>query len=158
MGICNNLAETQEVLLSLYSPYSVNGLHVLYSKTGTDGNTLLNSCGFAMFEYDTLQINVTGCSGIGISEQEMAPAPIIPTALRLGNPFSITIPETLMGDYQLSFYNLQGALLFTEAFRGSGNWVVQNTSALAKPGMYVCRLQSATEPDRQWQQKVMVLP
>ncbi len=155
---CNNNFEADTLTISLFSKFPANGKYFIYTKTGFDGNTVLNSCGFAQNEYDTLQINVTGCSSIGLSEQEIVPAPIIPTAVRLGNAFTITIPEALTGDYQLSFYNLQGAVLFTETFRGSGNWVIQNAGAITKPGMYVCRLQSATQADRQWQQKVVVVP
>jgi hypothetical protein len=154
----NNPNDQDTVLLTLALPFQNNGLYLLRTKNGNDGNTIRNSCGFSQKLSDTLQINVTGCSGIGLDEEKLEQEPIIPTALRLGNAFSITIPETLAGDYQLSFYNLQGALLFTETFQGSGNWVAQNAGAIAKPGMYVCRLQSATQQDRQWQQKVVVLP
>jgi len=158
VGLCNNLSETTEIKLSLYNAYHANGLHVLYSKQGNDGNTVVSTCGYSMFEYDTLQINVSGCSGVGVNEQTMAPTPLIPSTLRLGNTFSVTIPESVVGDYQLSFYNMQGALLFTETFRGSGNWPLQNISALNTPGLYVCRLQNANMPGHQWQQKVLVLP
>jgi gliding motility-associated-like protein len=39
----------------------VNGRYFLYSKTGNDGNTLLNKCGFPMNEFDTLVLIVDDC-------------------------------------------------------------------------------------------------
>ena len=47
--------------IKLYKPLSKNGKYFLYSKVGNDGNTLLNKCGFPMNEFDTIQLNVTGC-------------------------------------------------------------------------------------------------
>jgi gliding motility-associated-like protein len=58
---CDNNYEATEMTIKLYKPLSKNGKYFLYSKVGNDGNTLLNKCGFPMNEFDTIQLNVTGC-------------------------------------------------------------------------------------------------
>jgi gliding motility-associated-like protein len=58
---CDNNNEATEMTVTLYKPLSKNGKYFLYSKTGNDGNTLLNKCGFPMNEFDTIQLNVQGC-------------------------------------------------------------------------------------------------
>ncbi|MCH8555969.1 MAG: gliding motility-associated C-terminal domain-containing protein [Schleiferiaceae bacterium] len=52
---------TNTIGVDLHEPLRVNGIYYLYSKIGTDGNTLLNKCGFPMDEFDTIAINVSGC-------------------------------------------------------------------------------------------------
>ena len=58
---CDNNYEATQMTIKLYKPLSKNGKYFLYSKVGNDGNTLLNKCGFPMNEFDTIQLNVTGC-------------------------------------------------------------------------------------------------
>ena len=58
---CDVNNETDQLLLKLYKPLAFNGKYFLYSKMGNDGNTLLNKCGFAMSEFDTIQLNVKNC-------------------------------------------------------------------------------------------------
>lgn len=58
---CDNNFEASEMTIRLFKPLSKNGKYFLYSKVGNDGNTLLNKCGFPMNEFDTIQLNVTGC-------------------------------------------------------------------------------------------------
>lgn len=58
---CDVNNETDQLLLKLYKPLAFNGKYFLYSKMGNDGNTLLNKCGFAMTEFDTIQLNVKNC-------------------------------------------------------------------------------------------------
>lgn len=58
---CNNDFETDSVRLTLYKPLVFNGDYSLYSKYGTDGNTLLNKCGRDMAEFDTIILRVGGC-------------------------------------------------------------------------------------------------
>jgi gliding motility-associated-like protein len=58
---CDNDNATQTIQVDLYHPFRVNGTYFIYSKVGTDGNTLFNKCGFDMQEFDTIAINVTGC-------------------------------------------------------------------------------------------------
>jgi len=58
---CDNDNATQTIAVDLYTPFRVNGTYFLYSKVGTDGNTLFNKCGFDMKEFDTIAINVSGC-------------------------------------------------------------------------------------------------
>jgi gliding motility-associated-like protein len=59
---CDINGETQEVTVHLFKPLLVNGRYFLYSKTGNDGNTLTNKCGFPMDEFDTLVLIVDDCA------------------------------------------------------------------------------------------------
>ena len=58
---CDVNGETQSIRVHLYKPLLVNGRYFLYSKTGNDGNTLTNKCGFPMNEFDTLVLIVDDC-------------------------------------------------------------------------------------------------
>jgi gliding motility-associated-like protein len=60
-SVCDLNGETQKIKVHLYKPLLVNGRYFLYSKTGNDGNTLTNKCGFPMNEFDTLVIVVDDC-------------------------------------------------------------------------------------------------
>ena len=59
---CDLNGETQTIQVHLFKPLLVNGRYFLYSKTGNDGNTLINKCGFSMNEFDTLVLIVDDCS------------------------------------------------------------------------------------------------
>lgn len=72
---CNNNNETDSLTLILYKPLLFNGDYFLYSKYGTDGNTLLNKCGKPMDEFDTIILKVNDCLNpdygvIGVSVDE----------------------------------------------------------------------------------------
>lgn len=58
---CDVNNETQQITVHLFKPLLVNGRYFLYSKTGNDGNTLTNKCGFPMDEFDTLVLIVDDC-------------------------------------------------------------------------------------------------
>lgn len=58
---CDVNRETEYIKVVLFKPLMVNGRYFLYSKTGNDGNTLTNKCGFPMDEFDTLVIIVDDC-------------------------------------------------------------------------------------------------
>ncbi|TNE30825.1 MAG: gliding motility-associated C-terminal domain-containing protein [Bacteroidetes bacterium] len=58
---CDNNAETDSITVVLYKPLVFNGDYYLYTKFGSDGNTLLNKCGKAMNEFDTIILRVEGC-------------------------------------------------------------------------------------------------
>lgn len=58
---CNVDNETDSVTLQLYKPLIFNGDYFLYSKFGSDGNTLLNKCGKPMNEFDTIILKVADC-------------------------------------------------------------------------------------------------
>jgi gliding motility-associated-like protein len=58
---CDVNGETQKITVHLLKPLLVNGRYFLYSKTGNDGNTLTNKCGFPMDEFDTLVLIVDDC-------------------------------------------------------------------------------------------------
>lgn len=60
-ALCDVNGETQTIKVHLFKPLLVNGRYFLYSKTGNDGNTLTNKCGFPMNEFDTLVIVVDDC-------------------------------------------------------------------------------------------------
>ena len=53
--------ETDSIRVKLFKPLSMNGEYYLYSKVGNDGNTLLNKCGKAMDEFDTIVLLVNDC-------------------------------------------------------------------------------------------------
>ena len=59
---CDLNGETQTIQVHLFKKLLVNGRYFLYSKTGNDGNTLVNKCGFPMNEFDTLVLIVDDCS------------------------------------------------------------------------------------------------
>ncbi len=52
---------TDEIDLFLHKPLDVNGLYYLYTKTGNDGNTLENFCGFEIDRYFLIILEVTDC-------------------------------------------------------------------------------------------------
>ncbi len=52
---------TSEIDLLLHKPLDVNGLYYLYTKTGNDGNTLENFCGFEIDRYFLIILEVTDC-------------------------------------------------------------------------------------------------
>lgn len=58
---CDVNGETQEITVHLFKPLLVNGRYFLYSKTGNDGTTLTNKCGYPMDEFDTLVLIVDDC-------------------------------------------------------------------------------------------------
>jgi gliding motility-associated-like protein len=58
---CDLNKETKKITVHLFKPLLVNGRYFLYSKTGNDGNTLTNKCGFPMDEFDTLVLIVDDC-------------------------------------------------------------------------------------------------
>lgn len=58
---CSVDGETDSLTLNLYKPLIFNGDYFLYSKYGTDGNTLLNKCGKPMDEFDTIILKVSDC-------------------------------------------------------------------------------------------------
>ena len=58
---CDVNKETKKITVHLFKPLLVNGRYFLYSKTGNDGNTLTNKCGFPMDEFDTLVLIVDDC-------------------------------------------------------------------------------------------------
>jgi gliding motility-associated-like protein len=60
-AVCDVNGETQKITVHLFKPLMVNGRYFLYSKTGNDGNTLTNKCGFPMNEFDTLVLIVDDC-------------------------------------------------------------------------------------------------
>ena len=64
IGNCNPNGETDSLTIVLNRPLAVNGKYYLYSKVGNDGNTILNKCGIAMDEFDTLVINVEDCMNL----------------------------------------------------------------------------------------------
>ncbi len=55
---CNNDFETESIRLDLYKPLIIGGDYFLYTKVGTDGNTLFNKCGKSMNEFDTILLRV----------------------------------------------------------------------------------------------------
>ena len=67
VSVCDVNNESEQLLLKLHKPLSFEGHYFLYSKTGNDGNTLLNKCGFPMDELDTIQLFVKDCDVLNMS-------------------------------------------------------------------------------------------
>lgn len=65
----NDEALTMEV--KLFKPLSQNGDYFLYSKTGNDGNTILNKCGFPMMENDTIVLRVSNCFNLNMDMENV---------------------------------------------------------------------------------------
>lgn len=61
---CDVNGEALTMDVKLFKPLSQNGDYFLYSKTGNDGNTLFNKCGFPMPENDTIVLRVDNCFNV----------------------------------------------------------------------------------------------
>jgi gliding motility-associated-like protein len=59
---CDVAFETTRIDLFLHQPLAVEGDYYMYIKEGSDGNTLLNSCGFPMAEFYGIVIRVVNCT------------------------------------------------------------------------------------------------
>jgi len=58
---CDVNAETDSVTIHIPFKLGANGRYFLYSKKGSDGNTLINKCGLPMAEFDTIVLIVDDC-------------------------------------------------------------------------------------------------
>jgi gliding motility-associated-like protein len=58
---CNAALETTSIHIHLFQPLAEEGDYFMYVKEGTDGNTILNSCGFPLTEFFALIIRVDSC-------------------------------------------------------------------------------------------------
>ena len=124
---CDSLKETREITLTLFNPITSNDDYYLYSKIGNDGNTLLNSCGFSMSEYDTLLLRVTNCSGIGLEEPFMQDGISIPNTFTpngdgINDLFSITIPPAEKGAFRLQIFTRSGQIVYTNHAYTGQKW------------------------------------
>ncbi len=161
VAVCDINYETKALEVKLYTPLTINGSYFLYSKTGNDGNTILNKCGFAMAEYDTIQLLVSNCSGIGVADDtEAATLHIANTCvLNSPQPFTVNIPQELAGHYVLTFYSATGQKLFTETYLGHGNWEVVGVNSMQTSGVYICVVERQNAQNgllNVWREKVLV--
>jgi len=148
--ICNSFDESDSIRLHMLLPFSANGSYILYSKTGDDGNTILNGCGFSMAEFDTIQLKVSNCSGVGIQEQTAFDGIILPNMYSpngdgINDRFIIQIPDDMFGEYNLTIVNGLGQTILQTQFLGSSNWEALNPSNAIPVGMYYSIL-SYTNP------------
>lgn len=58
---CDASLTTDEIHLVLHKPLDVNGNYIFYIKQGSDGNTLINRCGFELDEFYTMILQVDSC-------------------------------------------------------------------------------------------------
>jgi len=58
---CDVNAETDSITIHIPFKLGINGRYFLYSKKGSDGNTLINKCGLPMAEFDTIVLIVDDC-------------------------------------------------------------------------------------------------
>jgi len=66
---CNAMGLSDSLTLFSQIPLNTNGMFKLISKIGTDGNTILNSCGLALPEFDTCYFSFNNCP-VGFDEQD----------------------------------------------------------------------------------------
>ena len=157
-AVCDVLVETQMITLTLFNPITQNGDYVLYSKTGNDGNTVLNRCGFAMFEYDTLLIRVTNCSGIGINEEIhrdriFIPNTFTPNGDGVNDYFQISIPEGEKGTFSLQILNRAGQVVYAKTDYAGEHWDGTQNDKPVPEGVYFVVL---TQTQRNEAQPVVI--
>jgi gliding motility-associated-like protein len=155
-AICDVFDETKTITFNLFNPITQNGDYILYSKKGTDGNTVINRCGFAMFEYDTLVLSVTNCSGIGINEAALNARIFIPNAFTpngdgVNDFFKISIPEHEKGTFSLQIINRGGQLVHAKKEYTGQTWDGTQNGKPLPEGVYFVILtktrQNSTQPE-----------
>ena len=62
---------SKDILLTLFQPLK-NGTYHLYTKIGTDGNTITSECGFALPEFDTVLVIVNDPSQLELTTETVA--------------------------------------------------------------------------------------
>ncbi len=58
---CKLELKTRKIGLGLHKKLDVNGYYLLQIRTGTDGNTIVNECGFDTREHNSFLIKVDNC-------------------------------------------------------------------------------------------------
>jgi hypothetical protein len=79
---CGTLQRSKNIKVKHAIPFTKNGRYVLRHKTGTDGDSIRTWCGMGSTPADSLIINVTGCSGIGVAENRGLKASVFPNPTR----------------------------------------------------------------------------
>ncbi len=124
--------KTQQITVSFYNPVNVNGTYKLRYKTGNDSNTIGTYCGFYAEEFDSISVNVTGCSGIGIVEQNALSSLIL-----WPNPTTGLVwfsAEGVAKETRFTLYNALGNVL-QEGFSSSIDMTAHAT------GVYILQVQ-----------------
>jgi gliding motility-associated-like protein len=175
VSICDANNETDSILVKLHKPLAFNGDYFIYSKTGNDGNTLLNKCGFPMDEFDTIQLRVDGCFTTNIDMRNVTVVedeyPRAEWSLdTVGTP-SAPFPNYLVDEYKI-FRSDDGGANYTQVYTISDyknmffndqslNWadvdaqsykyrvevVVNSTSAGVTRNIHSILLESMTDPN-----------
>jgi hypothetical protein len=147
-GNCVQKDFSKEVNLFLLQRFTENGDYYLYSKVGSDGNTLQTICGFALDEFDTIIIRVTDCppsSGIGLEQLQSAGIHIgdpMPNPGRdyVAIPINIAQPEEL----QVKVIGINGQVVWQyQEQLVAGPQKIEVHTANWPSGLYVVVLQTA---------------
>ncbi|MCC5916714.1 MAG: T9SS type A sorting domain-containing protein [Cryomorphaceae bacterium] len=110
IGIQKNCNEgvSQSVILELAQPLPMNGDYIISIKNGTDGNTLMNPCGFFMLENTVIVLQSIDCPIISTEKyfrNKSANFKVYPNPNQ--GVFSV-VPESPTGDFIITLINLQG--------------------------------------------------
>lgn len=97
----------KEIKVTFLDTIKDRGLHHLYIKTGNDGNTIFNDCGFEI-ESDSLLLKVINCTYIGLDENPAINIDVYP------NPTSNQISINVQEDALISIISLDGRTLMKE--------------------------------------------
>lgn len=107
---CDNLNRTKIISLQPAFNFTKNGRYVLTYKTGNDGNGIVTSCGVSSVEGDSIVINVSGCSNVGLNENTSTKIDVFP------NPTSGIIyfsQNGLTTDLAFNLNDLSGKQLYS---------------------------------------------
>ena len=138
---CDSLSLTKSIELRLFNSVGSNGNYYLYSKTGNDGNTLINPCGYSMYENDTILLQVSDCSGIGLNESERfrelyIPNSFTPNSDGVNDEFSIEIPQHIKGTFKLLILDRWGGVVFERSLYNGESWNGTHGSKPLPEGVY----------------------
>lgn len=125
--------KTRNIAIETAFPFAKNGRHVLRYKTGNDGNTVGSFCGIYANTGDSIIINVSGCSGIGIAENEANQIAVFP------NPSAEAVWFTMNGSEENFSYQLLD-ISGRQLQQGFGNGL--DISLLPK-GVYIIKLEQS---------------
>jgi len=133
---------TRQITIKLAQPIVANGRYKLYSKVGNNGTTIGTTCGFYQNEFDTIFINVTGCSGISVNEFEREKPEIFfpniftPNNDGINDNFVIDITENVRGQFYLEIFNRWGQPVHRTSGTNTLSWDGTHLGKEVSTGVY----------------------